>query len=106
MAARTAAVLNFPNCTRIVITYTYFLTISCIGSVVEMKLVEMFLAKVLRFCTGSEYPPTATTLLQHALDTNWPLASTCVFKLILLTNFNNNFENCRDNVNHGGFVLL
>ena len=57
LAARTAAVLNFPNCTRIVITYTYFLTISCIGSVVEMKLVEMFLAKVLRFCTGSEYPP-------------------------------------------------
>ena len=91
------------------ITYTYFLIISFIGSRDE-ACGDDSLAKVLRFCTGSKYPPRLgfdnPITVCFDPNTDWPLASTCVFKMILLTNFNNNFENCRDNVNHGGFVLL
>ena len=73
------------------------------------------LATVLSFCTGSEYPPPlgfdSPITMHFDSNTDWPLASTCSFQLILPTKFANNFEKFKDNVvfgllNHGGFGLL
>ena len=73
------------------------------------------LAKVLSFCTGSEYPPPLSfdnpITVRFDSSTNWPLASTCALQLTLPTKFYDNFEKFRDNVvfgllNHGGFGLL
>ena len=73
------------------------------------------LAKVLSFCTGSEYPPPLgfdnPITVRFDSSTNWPLASTCALQPTLPTKFYDNFEKFRDNVvfgllNHGGFGLL
>lgn len=76
---------------------------------------EVSLAKVLSFCTGSEYPPPLgfenPITVRFDPNTDWPMASTCAFQLTLPTKFHNDFEKFRDNVvfgvlNHGGFGLL
>lgn len=57
------------------------------------------LAKVLSFCTGSEYPPPLgfdnPITVRFDSSTNWPLASTCALQLTYLQSFTTTLRSSR-----------
>ena len=73
--------------------YNSFLFLCSLAGGSDDACKEVFLATMLSFCTGSEYPPPLgfdipITVRFHS-NTNWPMASTSALQLTLPTKFSN-----------------